>query len=84
MEQAIKNPPANSGHARDAGSIPGSGRSPEEGNGNPLPRTEKSGGLQSMGSQRVGHNSTHACVYRHTHTHTHTDIGKLSMSMADY
>jgi len=30
---AIKNPPANAG---DAGLIPGSGRSPEEGNGNPL------------------------------------------------
>ena len=29
----IKNPPAN---ARDVGSIPGSGRSPGEGNGNPL------------------------------------------------
>ena len=28
-----KNPPAN---ARDSGSIPGSGRSPREGNGNPL------------------------------------------------
>ena len=29
----IKNPPANTG---DVGSIPGSGRSPGEGNGNPL------------------------------------------------
>ena len=32
----IKNPPANAGGTRDTGSIPGSGRSPEEGNGNPL------------------------------------------------
>ena len=46
----------------DPGSIPGLGRSPGEGNGNPLqylawkiPWTEASGGLQSMGSQRVGH-----------------------------
>ena len=30
----VKNPPANAG---DAGSIPGSGRSPEEGNGLPTP-----------------------------------------------
>ena len=30
---AVKNPPANS---RDAGLLPGSGRSTEEGNGNPL------------------------------------------------
>ena len=32
----VKNPPANSGDVRDASSIPGLGRSPEEGNGNPL------------------------------------------------
>ena len=30
----VKNPPANAG---DMGLIPGSGRSPEGGNGNPLP-----------------------------------------------
>ena len=46
----------------DPGSIHGLGRSPGEGNGNPLryscwkiPRTEESEGLQSMGLQRVGH-----------------------------
>ena len=45
-------------NAGDSGSIPGSGRSPGEGNGNPLqysclgiPWTEKPGGLQSTGSQ---------------------------------
>ena len=51
-------------NAGDQGSIPGSGRSPGEGHGNPLqyyclatlkPRTEELGRLQSMGSQRVGH-----------------------------
>ena len=31
----IKNPPTNAGDVRDAGSMPGSGRSPGEGNGNP-------------------------------------------------
>ena len=41
--------------------IPGLGRSPGGGHGNPVflpgesPRTEEAGGLQSMGSQRVGH-----------------------------
>ena len=35
-------------NAGDPGLIPGSGRSPGEGNGN-------SGRLESMGSQRVGH-----------------------------
>ena len=50
-------------NAGDTGLIPGLGRSPGEGNGNPLqfilaweiPWTEDPGGLQSMGSQRVGH-----------------------------
>ena len=32
----VKNPPASAGDIRDVGSIPGSGRSPGEGNGNPL------------------------------------------------
>ena len=47
----------------DPGSIPGWGKSPGEGNGNPLHIlaweilwTEKPGGLQSMEWQRVGHN----------------------------
>ena len=32
----VKNPPANAGATGQAGLIPGSGRSPEEGNGNPV------------------------------------------------
>ena len=36
MAQLVKNLSANSGDARDAGSIPGSGGSPGEGNGNPF------------------------------------------------
>ena len=32
----VKNPPANIGDVRDAGSIPGLGRSPGGGHGNPL------------------------------------------------
>jgi len=54
--------PANSGDSEDLGSIPGLGRSPGGGNGNPLqflvwkiPWTEEPGGLQSMGPQRVRH-----------------------------
>ena len=44
----------------EMGSVPGSGRSPGEGNGTHssilawrIPWTEEPGGLQSMGSQRV-------------------------------
>ena len=36
VAQGVKNPPANQGDARDSGSIPGSGRSPGAGNGNPF------------------------------------------------
>ena len=59
-------------NAGELGSILGLGRSPGEGNGNPLqysclkiPWTEEPGGLQSVGSQRVGHDSV-------TNTHTQT------------
>ena len=48
--------------AGDLGSVPGLGRSPEEGNSNPLqysclenPMDRESGVLQPMVSQRVGH-----------------------------
>ena len=58
----VKNLPADTGDTGDVVSIPGSGRSPGKGNGNPLqdsawkiPWTEKPGRLQSMGRQRVGH-----------------------------
>ena len=51
------NLPAN---ARDSSLIPGLGRPPEEGNGNPLqillweiPRTEEHGRLQCVGSQEL-------------------------------
>ena len=36
MAPVVKNPHANAGDVRDADSIPGSGRSPGEGHGNPL------------------------------------------------
>ena len=36
MTLVVKNLPANAGDAGDSGSIPGSGRSPGEGNDNPL------------------------------------------------
>ena len=56
----VKNSPANAG---DRGLIPGSGRSPEDRMATHssvlawrIPWTEEPGGLQSMGSQRVGHN----------------------------
>ena len=61
----------------DLGSIPVSGRSPGEGNGNPssilawrIPWTEEPGRLHCIGSQKVKHDL--ATEHTHTHTHTHT------------
>ena len=57
--QMVKTTPANAGDARDMGSIPGLGRSPGVGNGDPLqpgesPQTEMPSELQSLGAQRIG------------------------------
>ena len=58
----VKNPSASARDARDMGSIPGSGRSLEEGMAAHshilawrIPWTEEPGRLQSTGSQRDGH-----------------------------
>ena len=57
----VKNSPPKAEDARDPSLIPGLGRCPGEGNGNPLQCscleilwTEEPGGLQSKGSQRAG------------------------------
>ena len=74
MALLVKNLPVNAGDVKDAGSIPGSGRSPGEGRGRQLTpiylpgesqgQRSPIGALQSIGLQRVGHNS-----YGLTHTH---------------
>ena len=58
----VKNLPANVGDVKNQGSIPGSGRSLEEGMETPssilawrIPWTEEPGKLQCMGLQRVRH-----------------------------
>ena len=60
----VKNPPANAGDVRVMGSVPGVGRSPGGGHGNPLQYSSLENhvdraawwAIQSMGSQRVRHN----------------------------
>ena len=71
MALVVRNPPANAGDSRDVDLIPGSGRSPGGGRGNPLQYfclrilwTEEPGGLRSMGLHRVGHKA----VTEHAHT----------------
>ena len=56
----VKNLPASAGDTRDADSVPGSGRFLGGGHGNLLQYSclenpMEPGGLQSIGSQRVGH-----------------------------
>ena len=80
----VKNPPASAG---DVGSISGLGRSPAEGNGNPLqyscseiPCTEEHSGLQAMGLQELDRTellSKRVCTHTHRHTDTHTHTGEL-------
>ena len=74
----VKNSPANAGDTRDVDLISRSGRSPGGEHGNPLQYsstyssilawriqwTEEPGGLQSIESQRVGHDRSNL-----THTH---------------
>ena len=63
------------GNAGDPGSIPGSGRSPGEGNCNPLqysclenPMNRGTCGLQSMGFQRVRHDCVTSLALSRKHT----------------
>ena len=72
---SVKTPPAS---ARDAGDMGGEDVLEEEMAthssilGWEFPWTEEPGGLQSMVSQRIGHNWVHT----HTHTHTHTQFSR--------
>ena len=72
MVLVVKNPPANAGDIRNVNLIPGSGRSLEEEMVThsrilawEIPWTEEPGELQSMGSQRAGHD----CMTEHAHRH---------------
>ena len=67
----VKNSLANAGHRRDTGSIPGSGRSLGEGNGNPLlysclenPMDRGAWWATVRGSQRVNKKSEETFVSR--------------------
>ena len=59
MALLVKKLPAIAGDLKDVGLIPGSGRSPQGGHGNPLQysclENLTNRGLQSMGSQGVEH-----------------------------
>ena len=80
-----KNSPANAGDFRDTGLIPGSGRFPGEGNGNPLQYSclgnTMDRGAQWATVQRVAKSWTRLKrLSMHTHTHTHTHTGNYRAS----
>ena len=72
--RVVKNPPANAGDTRDAGSTPGSGRSPGGANGNPLQysRLENSIDRVAWRATVQGVTKSQTWLSARTHTHTHT------------
>ena len=64
----VKNPPANAGDAEDAGLIPGLGRCPGEGNGNPLQYS----GLQNPMDRGAGWATVHGVAKSQTRLSTTT------------
>ena len=70
----VKNPPANAGDTRDAGSIPGLGRSLGERHGNPLQYFfpgESHGKRNVAGYNPWSHKELDTTEHTHTHTHIH-------------
>ena len=63
----VKNPPGNGRDSRDRGSIPGSGRSPGEGNGNPLQCSCLGNPMDRGDWQATVHESD---ITGHIYTHT--------------
>ena len=80
MALVAKNLPANARDVRDAGSIPGLGRSLGEGNGNPLQysclENPVARGAWLATVHGIAESDTtelkQARMHTHTHTHTHT------------
>ena len=72
----VKNLPANSGEARDVGSIPGLKRSPGVGYSSLLQYSCLENSMDRGAYWAVVHSiaRSHACTHVHTHTHTHTEL----------
>ena len=65
----VKNPPTNSG---DLGSVPGSGRSPGEGSGNPLQYSCLGNPMDRGAWQATVHGVSESDMTEHVHTKTRT------------
>ena len=70
-DSVVKNLPANAGHARDTGLIPGLGRSPGEGNDKPLQYFCLENSMDRGAWQDIVHGVTESdTTGAQTHTHT--------------
>ena len=68
----VKNPPVNAGHIRDAGSVPGWGRSPGGGHGHPLQYSCLENSMDRGAWQATVHRVTKSWTWlKQLHTHTH-------------
>ena len=77
----VRNPAVNVGDIRDSGSIPGSGRSPGGGHGNPLQCSCLENPMDRQAWQATVHRVAKSQIqlsdkHTHTHTHTHTQCQK--------
>ena len=80
----VKNLPANAGDARKANSVPGSGRSPGGGHGNPFQYSRLENPTDRGAGWAMVHRATKSWTQlKHLSMHACTDVDGLDFSLAD-
>ena len=82
MALGVKSLPSNAGDTRDMGSIPGSGRSPGVGNGNPPQYSCLENFMDREVYQAIVHGVTKNWTWTHTNTHSQTLHKKFGIRMS--
>ena len=84
----VKNLPANAEAPGDASSIPGMGRSPGVGNGNPLQYSYLENSMDRGAWQATAHgvvkSRARLSTYAHTHSHKHIPLKSLPFLLHKY
>ena len=81
----VKNTPTNAGDTRNADSVPGSGRSPGEGNGNPLQYSCLENSMDRGVCRLWSTRSQSQTLLKQLSTHTHiTHLGTKTVLMRDF